>query len=182
MKTFLLLALVIFAYTLISCSKKEVAVKSSKDTYKDVLFDIAEISYISSTDMLSDMTTDFSIKNAELDGDTLLVKIYKAEKEKLSLVRKEKLNKLLLLQAKQDSLLKNDTVLISRGIRKTDDCFSIETKFEYYETNKRAKKSLVKYVVESDMGCEAYFRALKVQNKQATANTNWYMNTQFYSF
>lgn len=138
MKT-LLLALVL-CVSLISCSKKEVAVKSSKDLYKDVLHEIFEISYVSSDEIFSDMLCNINIKDAERNADTLLAKIHKKEKENRNLVRKEKEAKILLLQAKQDSLLKNDTILISRGIRKTDDINDIEIKFKYYDSINRATK------------------------------------------
>lgn len=55
--------------------------------------------------------------------------------------------------------IEGDTVLISRGIKKTDNLLSIDIKFDYYDSMKKPK----------DLA-------------QGTGNANWFMNTHFYSF
>jgi len=203
MKT-LLLALVL-CVSLVSCEcisgSHQNLVKSSKEVYINNLKSILELENPSLNESLDELIVSSEIMNAELKKDSLLMKIYLEKRDQINLVKKEREDKIAEIMAIQDSLLKNDTVLISRGIRITDNEFDVELKFEYYESTQKLKESVnyidslgndadaqlvkryyKKYVVESDMGCEAYINALKVQNKEASANTNFYMNTVFYTF
>ncbi len=139
MKTLLLALLV--CVSLVSCnclcgSHKDVidVVKSSKDVYINNLGKIDSLKNGDFNEMLDELTSNTGFSSAESKNDTLLLKIYLAKKERINLAKKRKELEIAKINAIQDSLLKNNTILITRGIKITDDAYDVDLKFEYYES------------------------------------------------
>jgi len=127
-------AIVLFLYFVFN-SKKDL-VKSSREVYVANLIKVHELSYQNSDDKGSARLTEMLIMNAELKEDTLLYKIHMIEKRKYESIRQLKEIQISKIIAEQDSLLKNDTILINRGIKISDSLYDIDLKFEYYKSIK----------------------------------------------
>jgi hypothetical protein len=136
----------------------EKLVEKSKLAYETKMLDVLSLkANISSNEL--DKYLSISLSNYALEQhDTLLYKIHMSEKEHYELANKlcnKKLNKCL---KEQNSLLKNDPILIERGILITDDTYDIDLKFEYFEKNK--KRNLT-----TKTGVDAFVREyLKTEN------------------
>lgn len=133
-----LLLILVVCVSLIGCSKKENLIRKSKKAYENKLMEISTFSCLDNDQLrLSAYLTDLRIEKALLIHDTVLYKIHLIEKEKydsIELVRSNKFNKLRL---ELDSLLKNDTILIERGILISDDEYEIDLKFDYFKKNNK---------------------------------------------
>jgi len=82
---------------------------------------------------------DSAMKQALAKNDSVLYKILLGQKLKEALEAEAIAQQLSKFKLIQDSLLRNDTVLINRSIRNTDTYYYVELKFQYFDLKHKIK-------------------------------------------